>query len=312
MKDETVASLTQAWAAIVATAGTPRVVLSDNTKNFCSKQFRELLNKLGAARTYITTYHAQANPTERLNKTIIQRLVTAILESGEDWDQIVSYTATAYNQTPHAAIGKSPYERMFGHAPRLPASSPLQHVATMATDDAVADQHLRMKAGWEAAAKLIEKGQVAQKTYYDRWFAKDHKFKQGERVFLFDPSCKQSKPGKLAVPFEGPFEILSINEPNVRLKSHQGQEFMAHISNLSKPTKEYLESGQIVHSTRRRPYREDPPQHRSQSQPNTVAKQTDKNSAASESHRPRFEAPEQKQRVVPDSPFAPKKSRSNQ
>ncbi len=129
------------------------------------------------------TYHAQANPTKRLNKTIFQRLAMAIIESSEDWDQIVSYTATVYNQTPHAAIGKSPYEQMFGRAPRLPASSPLQYVTTMANDDAVADQHLRMKAGWEAAAKLIEKGQVTQKEYYDRQMPKTISSNRGNGSF---------------------------------------------------------------------------------------------------------------------------------
>ncbi len=165
-----------------------------------------------------------------------------------------------------------------------------------------------MKAGWEAAAKLIEKGQVAQKEYYDQRFAKDHKFKEGERVFLFDPSCKQLKPGKLAAPFEGLFEIISISEPNVHLRSHQGQEFTAHIFNLSKPTKEYLESGQTVHSTRKRPYREDLLQHKVQNQPNTVTKQTDKDSAVSEPSRARSRSLEQKKEAVPDSPSAPKKS----
>ncbi len=88
---------------IVVSAGTPKTVLSDNTKNFRSKQFQELLNAHGACRMYTTLYHPQANNTERLNHMLVQCLATAIQESGEDWDLIVHHTATTYNQTSHAS-----------------------------------------------------------------------------------------------------------------------------------------------------------------------------------------------------------------
>ncbi len=58
----------------------------------------------------------------------------------------------------------------------------------------------------------------------------------------------------MAKKFTGPFEIINIREPNAILCTKSGEEFVVHINKLSAITKELKESGQVVESTRKRPF----------------------------------------------------------
>ncbi len=55
-------------------------------------------------------------------------------------------------------------------------------------------------------------------------------------------------------PFEGPFAIVKLDLPNVYLHSRSQQEFQVHIDALSGLTKDFLEAGHTITSTRKRPY----------------------------------------------------------
>ncbi len=81
--------------------------------------------------------------------------------------------------------------------------------------------------------------------------AKPHKYKIGDLVLLKDKSRYQSKCGKLAAPCEGPFTIVKLDPPNVYLCSHSQQEFQVHIDALSGLTKDFLEAGHTITSTRK-------------------------------------------------------------
>ncbi len=107
-------------------------------------------------------------------------------------------------------------------------------------------------------------------------------------------------------PYEGPFEIIAMEEPNVWLHSHKGQVFTVHIANLSRPRKEYLQTGQTVQSTRKRPYRQDSPQHEIQMQPTTVDRPSANTESAELNGQSGSTTLNQREEAVPDSPFAPR------
>ncbi len=81
--------------------------------------------------------------------------------------------------------------------------------------------------------------------------AKPHKYKVGDLVLLKDKSRYQLKCGKLAAPFEGPFTIVKLDPPNVYLRNRSQQEFWVHIDTLSGLTKDFLEAGHSITSTRK-------------------------------------------------------------
>ncbi len=154
------------------------------------------------------------SPVEHANRTIVQWLVTAIVESLLDWDEIVPSLLLTYSTTYHNSIGNTPYELMYGRKCSLPSDSPLATVVLLTMADNAADQALNLKASWEAAKKIIAAVQEKNKQQYDRT-AKPHKFKVGQKVLYKDHSRASSWLGKLAAPFSGPFVILKLAPPNV-------------------------------------------------------------------------------------------------
>ncbi len=70
------------------------------------------------------------------------------------------------------------------------------------------------KPDGQQCKKISAIKQVQCKEIYDRT-AKPHKYKAGDLVLLKDKSRYQSKCGKLATPFEGPFAIVQLDLPNV-------------------------------------------------------------------------------------------------
>ncbi len=111
----------------------------------------------------------------------MQRLATAIVESHLDWDEIVPSLLLAYNTTFHNSIGNMPYELMYGRKCNLPSDSPLATVVPLTMAENVADQAPYLKAGWEAARKIMAAIQEKNKQQYDQT-AKPHNFKVGQKV----------------------------------------------------------------------------------------------------------------------------------
>ncbi len=118
------------------------------------------------------------------------------------------------------------------------------------SDDLLNEQTDRLKRGWEAANRALAADQKRRKEYYDKT-AKPCSFSVGDFVLWRDKSRAQSKLGKLAKKFAGPFEIINIREPNAIFHSKSGEEFVVHVNKLSAITNELKESGQIVESTRK-------------------------------------------------------------
>ncbi|MCP4602203.1 MAG: transposase family protein, partial [Proteobacteria bacterium] len=101
MPDETAATLAQTFVDMFSECGLPRAVLSDRGTNLRSAHFNDLCGRLGVSHNYTTTYHPQGNPMEHANKTVLDRLSTAILASHLPWDKVCSSMVHAYNATVH-------------------------------------------------------------------------------------------------------------------------------------------------------------------------------------------------------------------
>ncbi len=86
-------------------------------------------------RTRTRAYHPQSNgQTERQNRTLQNMLSSFVSNRKDDWDLWLDSVTFAYNTSRHDVLSVSPYEVVFGGAPRLPLElelgMPLSNPAT--------------------------------------------------------------------------------------------------------------------------------------------------------------------------------------
>lgn len=93
----------------------PEIILSDNASTFLSTNFKDLLQKFQVQHWTNPRHHSQANPVERLNRTINACIRTYARSNQTLWDNRIPEIEYTLNNTPHGATGFSPYRILFGH-----------------------------------------------------------------------------------------------------------------------------------------------------------------------------------------------------
>lgn len=99
--------------------GLPTAIISDRDRIFASSVWQELFRLSDTKLLMSSSYHPQTNgQTERLNQcleTFLRCLVSACLRKWLDWLPLAEYW---YNTTFHSALGKTPFEVLYGQSPR--------------------------------------------------------------------------------------------------------------------------------------------------------------------------------------------------
>lgn len=95
--------------------GTPEACISDNATTFVGKEFQALLRRRGVQHWPNARHHSQANPVERVNRTINACLRTYMREDQRNWDTKIYEVEEMINTTVHASTGFSPYRILYGH-----------------------------------------------------------------------------------------------------------------------------------------------------------------------------------------------------
>ena len=68
----------------------------------------------------LTAFHLQTDrQTERQNQSLEAYLYIFVDEQQEDWAKLLPYVKFLYNNSMHAAMGKSPYQLNLGQDPQM-------------------------------------------------------------------------------------------------------------------------------------------------------------------------------------------------
>ncbi|UYV61460.1 K02A2.6-like, partial [Cordylochernes scorpioides] len=112
----TAQAVTQCLDKIIKSVNSINTILTDNGKNFISKEFNKFISLQGIKHTYTSPYHPQCNGIcEKLNDMIMTKLRIAVLEKPRcKWSTLLPQVVKNYNSTPHDVTGFSPLYLMYG------------------------------------------------------------------------------------------------------------------------------------------------------------------------------------------------------
>ena len=165
--------------------GVPQRLHSDNGRNFTSAIVARLSKLYGVQRSHTTPYHPVGNgQCERFNRTLHDLLRTLSAEKKRRWAEHVAELVQAYNSTPHASTGYSPFYLMFGRESRLPIDVLLGVEDSSAAEEGWVLQHQRRlhDAYRLAHARLVSHADE-RKVRHDRQ-ARELPLAAGEHVYL--------------------------------------------------------------------------------------------------------------------------------
>lgn len=93
----------------------PEIIISDNASCFLSKEFKGLLDRFQINHWLNSRYHSQANPVERVNRTINAAIRTYVKEDQRLWDTKVPEIEMVLNTSVHSSTGFTPFYVTHGH-----------------------------------------------------------------------------------------------------------------------------------------------------------------------------------------------------
>ena len=103
--------------------GLPKTMVSDNGRQFVTKETKEFLASFGIRHVTAPLYSPRQNGlVERFNRVLSEKLDEGLRE-GKRVDLILQDTLFYYRSTPHCTTGVSPYEAMYGRKMRTKLSS---------------------------------------------------------------------------------------------------------------------------------------------------------------------------------------------
>jgi len=164
--------------------GIPQRLHSDQGRNFESAVIAELCRTYGIEKSRTTPYRPQGNgQTERFNRTMHDLLRTLSEEKKRRWTEHLPQVIFAYNATPHATTGLSPYFLMFGRHPRLPLDPPCSLESQPPCPDWVALHRRSLDLAYKHVRRRIQEQADKRKTRFDQHVRNDPA-RVGQKVWL--------------------------------------------------------------------------------------------------------------------------------
>ena len=222
---------------VMCVFGPPAAILTDQGSMFQSKCFEEFCSYWGVDKRRTTAFHPQGNGlNERIHRTL-RALLRANLCDNQEWDEIISHLALAYNGSQQASTGVSPHELLFGTPCRLSIDKTLQFPGEDYPTNV--PEHLNnLKRNLELIQRLaldnLKKARQKQQKQYDKT-SRPLEITVGQYAWLRTPPIGKKQLSPL---WTGPYLIVAVNEVTAVIERN-GLQYLTHKNRLKKFIGEY-------------------------------------------------------------------------
>uniref|UniRef100_A0A2N9FT66 Uncharacterized protein n=1 Tax=Fagus sylvatica TaxID=28930 RepID=A0A2N9FT66_FAGSY len=123
------------WKTVICRFGIPRVLVSDNGKQFDNPRFRQFSQELGIHNHYSSPGHPQANGQVEVTNRSLLKLIKTRLEGAKGlWPEELPSILWAYRTTVRIPTGETPFRMTFGSEAVVPVEIGLTSFRTLAYD----------------------------------------------------------------------------------------------------------------------------------------------------------------------------------
>lgn len=134
------------WQNIVCRFGIPKVIITDNGKQFEGRQFNRMCTNLGISRHASSSEHPQANEQMKVTNMSIMRIIKTRLERAKGlWVEKLPSIMWAYRTTERTSTGQTPFSLTFGSEAVIPVEIGLPSSRTEQYNQANNQEALRLE-----------------------------------------------------------------------------------------------------------------------------------------------------------------------
>ena len=167
----------------------------------------QICNDLNIHKDFTWSYHPQGDGfVERINEVITQIIAMYVAADHRNWDTYLPSATFAYNTSLSETTDNTPFFLTYGHEPvKLPNVALLLPMVQSNSVVYHQERFIRQVAATrQLAALCTQQAQHRMKLYYDQ-HAKDHPFRVGHKVWIYNPAVKPGMSKKLCSLWHGPF-----------------------------------------------------------------------------------------------------------
>ena len=160
--------------------GLPKAIISDRDRIFTSAVWQELFRLSDTKLMMSSAYHPQTDgQTERLNQSLEAFLRCTVHSCPKQWSKWISVAEFWYNTTTHTALGKSPFEVLYGYSPRQLGIANLQLCSVPDLEQWLKERELLP----QLIKQQLIRAQQRMKAQADK-NRTEREFEEGDSVFL--------------------------------------------------------------------------------------------------------------------------------
>ncbi|CAJ2653385.1 unnamed protein product [Trifolium pratense] len=201
---------------ILARFGIPQVVITDNGTQFTDKKVREFMAKIGTTQHFTSVEHPQTNgQAEAANRVILRGLKRRLDEAKGKWTEELHSVLWSYRTTPHSTTGETPFRLTYGTEAVIPVETGASSFRTEVPLEGE-DNHEMLREELDLLEELRDGAALREATLKQK-IAKRHDKKVIKREFdvgtlVLRRNQKDSREGKLAANWEGPYRVRAKTE----------------------------------------------------------------------------------------------------
>ncbi|CAJ2674998.1 unnamed protein product [Trifolium pratense] len=201
---------------ILARFGIPQVVITDNGTQFTDKKVREFMAKIGTTQHFTSVEHPQTNgQAEAANRVILRGLKRRLDEAKGKWTEELHSVLWSYRTTPHSTTGETPFRLTYGTEAVIPVETGASSFRTEVPLEGE-DNHEMLREELDLLEELRDGAALREATLKQK-IAKRHDKRVIKREFdvgtlVLRRNQKDSREGKLAANWEGPYHVRAKTE----------------------------------------------------------------------------------------------------